>query len=146
MELIIDRIEDDDEYVQIFTNYYMMKNDFPERILTDTNISSSPEFSEFLQENALKKVNIVTPSAGEGAKLLEIARNNAREKLTRALSYNDKKKAVLLELKELLGLENFPSVIEAYDISNTAGEENVCGMVVFLNGKPDKKNYKRICE
>ena len=52
---IIDRIEDDDEYVQIFTNYYMMKNDFPERILTDTNISSSPEFSEFLKSVKIAK-------------------------------------------------------------------------------------------
>ncbi len=140
---IVDRIDDIDEYVQIFANYYMSKNDYPERILTDIGIEKSIDFSEFLYKNADKKISIVSPVSGEGAKLLEMAKNNAREKLSRILSYNDKKKAVLYELKELLALEEFPYVIEAYDISNTAGEENVCGMVVYVNGKPDKKSYKR---
>ncbi|MBR6564209.1 MAG: excinuclease ABC subunit UvrC, partial [Clostridia bacterium] len=41
------------------------------------------------------------------------------------------------------GLSHPPKYIEAYDISNTAGENNVAGMVVFKDGKPYKKAYKR---
>ena len=48
----------------------------------------------------------------------------------------------LNELARLLGLGSAPRVIEAYDISNTAGDENVAGMVVFHDGKPYKPHYK----
>jgi len=50
---------------------------------------------------------------------------------------------VLDELALLLGLDKTPEYIEAYDISHTAGDENVAGMVVFKKGKPFKKAYKR---
>lgn len=43
----------------------------------------------------------------------------------------------------MLGLESVPRYIESYDISHTAGSDNVAGMVVFCDGKPLKKAYKR---
>jgi excinuclease ABC subunit C len=50
---------------------------------------------------------------------------------------------VLNELKELLNLEKVPKIIEAYDISNMSGDNNVAGMVVFKDAKPYKAGYKR---
>ena len=47
------------------------------------------------------------------------------------------------ELKNLLGLEEVPGRIEAYDISNIQGVESVGSMVVFENGLPSKSNYRR---
>ena len=47
------------------------------------------------------------------------------------------------ELGVLLGLEKPPVYIEAYDISNFGGQTIVGGMVVFENGRPLRKNYKR---
>ena len=47
------------------------------------------------------------------------------------------------DLKEILGLTKVPYYIESYDISNTAGAENVAGMVVFENAKPKKSAYKK---
>ena len=46
-------------------------------------------------------------------------------------------------MASVLGLSTPPMYIEAYDISNTAGSENVAGMIVFKNGKPYKGAYKR---
>ena len=71
-----------------------------------------------------------------------MCRDNAAENLALHLNRAGDKTSVLSELKELLGLETTPEIIEAYDISNTAGEENVAGMVVFSAGKPDRKRYR----
>ena len=49
----------------------------------------------------------------------------------------------LEELKEVLHLPKIPGKIEAYDISNFAGKENVGSMVVFVDGKPEKSLYRR---
>ena len=52
-------------------------------------------------------------------------------------------KRLILDLKEELGLSSPPYRIESYDISNTAGEDNVGCMVVFVNGEPAKRFYRR---
>ncbi|MEK7813820.1 MAG: GIY-YIG nuclease family protein, partial [Candidatus Desantisbacteria bacterium] len=49
----------------------------------------------------------------------------------------------LLEIKRLLHLEKIPSRIEAFDISNISGKLAVGSMVVFVNGKPEKSEYRR---
>ena len=51
--------------------------------------------------------------------------------------------AALEELGNLLGLTKAPEYIESYDISHTFGADNVAGMVVYHNGRPMKKAYKR---
>lgn len=141
---IIERIDGtQEEIVQILCNYYIEKNDIPERISLEYTLTDAEYLLEFLSEKANKKVNIISPKSGESYMLLEMAKNNANEKLTRVLSFNDKRKAALYDLKEMLGLDTLPTRIEAYDISNTNGSENVCGMVVFVNGKPEKKSYRK---
>ena len=47
------------------------------------------------------------------------------------------------ELKKILGLKRTPEYIEAYDISHTAGSDNVAGMVVFKDARPLRSAYKR---
>ncbi len=49
----------------------------------------------------------------------------------------------LSELAELLGISKIPRVIEGYDISHMQGTDNVASMVVFANGVPDKKSYRK---
>lgn len=141
---IFDRLEKNDEdYVQLIANYYSARTDFPDRVCVEYDFDKSEYLAEYLKNLSGKRIVIFNPKSGESAVLLETAKKNAAEKLSRVLAYNDKKKAALLELKELLGLSEFPAVIEAYDISNMNGSENVGGMVVYINGKPDKKRYRR---
>lgn len=141
---IIDRPDNnEEEYISLLAGYYSNKNDFPDRICIDFDFSPDSFINEYLNRVSGKKISVVNPKAGESFTLLQMAKRNASEKLSVVLSYNDKKRAVLFELKELLGLDNFPSVIEAYDISNMNGSENVGGMVVYIDGKPAKKNYRR---
>ena len=141
---IFDRIENPEEdYVEMLANFYSQPTELPERICLDTELNQKEFLEDYFTELRGKKVSLYVPKSGEAKVLLDRAKTNASEKLTRVLSYNDKQNAALHELQELLGLDRFPAYIEAYDISNTAGQENVAGMVVFVNGRPLKRCYKR---
>ena len=74
---------------------------------------------------------------------MTMCRNNASERLAQSLGRSMGQTAGLDELARLLGLPKPPEYIESYDISNTAGEDNVAGMVVFKNGKPFKQGYRK---
>ena len=50
---------------------------------------------------------------------------------------------ILEELQEILELPYFPARIESFDISNISGADNVAGIVVFENGKPNRAEYRR---
>jgi len=90
-----------------------------------------------------RKVKISVPQKGRPQKLMEMCRANAAEKLAYSIGGAGKETAALDELARLLGLSSPPEYIEAYDISHTAGADNVAGMVVFKNGLPYKSAYKR---
>jgi excinuclease ABC subunit C len=47
------------------------------------------------------------------------------------------------QLERAIGLKSAPARIECFDISNTMGQQAVGSMVSFLNGRPDKSNYRR---
>ena len=141
---IFDRIEQTaEEYTDFISAFYSARGDYPARVGVDIPAEELDLLRDFLSESAGRKVEVYTPKAGENRALIEMAHKNAQEKLARVLAFDDKKKAALHELQELLGLDHFPEYIESYDISNTNGAENVGGMVVFRNGRPLKKNYRK---
>ena len=98
---------------------------------------------QWLSEKRGKRVHLSVPQRGERLRLVEMCRKNASEKLFQRQGRLSKDNAPLQELRELLGLSVYPDYIEAYDISHTAGSDNVAGMVVFKNGKPYKSAYRR---
>ncbi len=59
------------------------------------------------------------------------------------ISVHEKYAADTVELAKILGLPKVPNRIEGYDISNLFGQEAVGSMVVFANGEPDKKEYRK---
>lgn len=102
---------------------------------------------ELLQKFLNKKIYIITNPHGINKKLLEMALENAKEYLEKhlqkeKLKYNNTLGAIK-SLKEKLSLKNLPQRIECYDISNISGTNKVCSMVVFKNGEPSKKDYRK---
>jgi len=65
----------------------------------------------------------------------------AFEQRFRVLNPNSEK--LLGDLQEILELPYFPERIESFDISNISGSENVAGIVVFENAKPNRSEYRR---
>ena len=141
---IIDAPEDDAvARYELIMSYYSMRERIPPRILIDSLPQDAELISQWLSEKLGKKVSFVIPQRGGQLKLLEMCRSNASEKLALSLGRKGKDTAALDELARLLGLGSPPEYIESYDISHTAGTENVAGMVVFKNGQPYKQAYKR---
>lgn len=141
---IIDAPEDDAvARYELIMGYYSIRERIPPRILIDSLPQDAELISQWLSEKLGKKVSFVVPQRGGQLKLLEMCRSNASEKLALSLGRKGKETAALDELARLLGIDSPPEYIESYDISHTAGTENVAGMVVFKNGQPYKQAYKR---
>jgi len=120
-----------------------MERQIPPLIVLDGEINDSELLSEWLTEKRGKKATVLVPQRGEKAKVSAMCLNNAAQKLGEYLGRSGKETAVLDELAKILGLSHTPEYIESYDISHTAGSDNVAGMVVFRNGTPYKKAYRR---
>ncbi len=141
---IFDKLESPEEdRSRLLTQFYTIRDDVPERVSVDIAPADSQLLEEWLSEKRGKKVRIFVPKQGEGMKLMRLARENASEKLSKYTGKNEKQQRVLDELGETLGLQKTPVYIEAYDISHTAGSETVGGMIVFKDGKPYKKAYRK---
>lgn len=130
-------------YGEFLTQYYFDKEDIPPRVLLDGTFEGITLTEQWLSEAAKKKVKIIIPKAGEQKDIVSMCRNNAADNIAQRLKRSGKETAVLNELATLLGLKKVPQYIEAYDISHTAGDQNVGAMVVFKDGKPLKSAYKK---
>ncbi|MCX8131340.1 MAG: excinuclease ABC subunit UvrC [Clostridia bacterium] len=100
-----------------------------------------------INERKTARVHIKIPRKGEKHELIEMVGQNAEIALNQFKDKVRKEETLssggLEGIAGLLGLENPPERIEAYDISNTGSTEIVASMVVFENGMPSKKEYRR---
>lgn len=143
-DFYINNILDFDEArTDFFMSYYSLNRDIPKRIITDTSFKDIEILERILSEKAQKSVNIIVPKIGEQYKLVQMCISNACDYLSQKQYKNLHKTAELEELAILLGLPKAPEIIEAYDISHTAGADTVGAMTVFKSGSPDKRMYKR---
>ncbi len=128
---------------EFITSYYSMNRKIPPRIEIDGDVEGKENIEKWLSQKRGTNVSVVIPQKGVQAKLIEMCKSNASQKLLEKYRVNDRSREALEELSLLLGLSKVPSYIEAYDISHTGGGDNVAGMVVFKDGKPLKEAYRR---
>lgn len=97
----------------------------------------------------LKDVTFTIPVRGDKRKLLELSVLNVKQykvdRLKQAEKLNPEQRSVRLlkEIQQKLHLDNLPMRIECFDNSNIQGSDAVAGCVVFLKGKPSKKDYRK---
>ena len=127
--------------------FYMEQEYVPKEIIIEDEIEDSFILSEWLSSKKGQKVTIRVPQKGAKKSLIEMVRKNAIEYLEKLSDMNKRKyeKSIgaLEELKQILNLDNIPKRIESFDISNIQGVDSIGSMVVFTNGKKDKKEYRR---
>lgn len=127
--------------------FYMEQEYIPKEIIIEDEIEDSFILEEWLSAKKGQKVIIRVPQKGEKKSLIEMVRKNAIEYLEKFSDINKRKyeKSIgaLEELKQILNLESIPKRIESFDISNIQGVDSIGSMVVFTNGKKDKKEYRR---
>ncbi len=136
-------MDDGGELSQFILSYYSMNREIPRNITLDRELDDKEAVEKWLSEKLGRRVYITNPQRGEQAQLVSMCRKNAVEVLAQIKGRTSREYSVLEELKGLLGLSKIPEYIESYDISNLAGTENVAGMIVYENGKPLKKAYKK---
>lgn len=130
-------------YSEFLPRYYQDNEDIPPQILIDTEPFDKALIERWLTDTKKTKVAISVPQKGKLRELVDMCQKNAVESLAKRIERSGRETSALNELMTLFGLKNIPKRIEAYDISNTAGSENVASMVVFLNGRAEKSLYRK---
>ncbi|MCK9492416.1 MAG: excinuclease ABC subunit UvrC [Sulfurimonas sp.] len=133
--------DEDELYQRALINFY--KDEKPPivaPILVASEFDGLDLMEEYLSNLFEKKASIKQPKQGKRKQLIDLAILNANELLKKDKNSNDKK--VLYDLKELCGLDRVPNRVEVFDNSHMSGVATVGAMIVYEDGKFDKKSYR----
>jgi excinuclease ABC subunit C len=133
---------------QFVTQFYTEAATIPQQVMLPEEIEERKIIAQWLRsKRGGEKVEIFVPQQGQSRELVQMAAENATETLQALRSQweadTHKQEQALTELQEALHLPEPPNRIECYDISNTQGTAIVGAMVVFTQGTPDKKLYRK---
>lgn len=132
------------EDMHFFLNsYYNDNHDIPPEIIVGLMPTQPELIQTWLREKTGHKVDIRIPQKGNKKQVLDMAQENVRLLWAEKHEKDEKNQAILLQLSKVLNLEVVPSRIECFDISHLSGQETVASMVVFTEGLPDSKFYRR---
>ena len=124
---------------QEFLKAFYSSNQIPREILLSQECWSDSQEKEALQRFFSKErgacVTLSVPKRGNRLLLVKLAQKNIEASLS--------SDGPLIDLQTELNLPAVPRIIECFDVSNLASEHLVSGMVRFVDGKPDKNNYRR---
>jgi excinuclease ABC subunit C len=119
----------------------------PKIVLLPVELDDAAVIAEWLSEKRGEPVTVRTAKSGVLRDLLDLAERNARQALREELQREEQERLsrefALRSLQTHLNLSTLPRRIECYDISTTMGVETVGAMVVFVDGKPAKSEYRR---
>ena len=127
----------------VVTQYYLGRELLPREILLPLPAEDMDTLSALLTERCGHTVTLRVPQRGQRRELLDIACRNAREEVERVTSDAERIAGTLRLLQELAGLPVPPRRMESCDISHTGGADQVASMVVFVDGRPLKRDYRR---
>ena len=139
-----ERILDEDTLGAFICEHYAVREYIPKQILLSFPLSDDEleGLSRYLSTMAGHKVTVRTPERGNNHTLCELVRSNAAEKVRQYRLDAERDEGALARLAEILELPTYPCRIEAYDISNLGAEHLTAGMVVCVDGKFAKSDYR----
>ena len=133
-----------DSVDEMLTSYILQFYQLPSNIIPD-EILIPPLDTKDILEKALS-AKIIVPIIGDKKKILDLANLNALNTLDTnnqiRLNKYKKTKEPLFDLAKILNIE-YPKRIEIFDNSNISGSFAVSGMVVYVDGIPSKKDYRK---
>lgn len=134
---------------EFIKQYYYANVLIPKEILVEKRIKDEDLLAQWLSDQKGNKVLLSSPRRGEKKALLALVKQDVEEMVKtldeRVQRRAEKQLAIVNGFGEILGKEYAKRLrrIEAYDISNINGIDSVGGMVVFVDGHPYKKGYRR---
>lgn len=138
--------------ITFIQEYYQLvdKSEIPKELLLSSEIEleESKIIKEWLTLKKGSKISIITPKLQKKLELVEMADKNAAAslesiKISELNSLQNEWNEIGSYIQEKLNLPNFPARIECFDISHIQGTNTVASMVVFVNGKPYKTDYRK---
>lgn len=138
----------DELYLSTIKQYYANEYvDIPREIILEIEPPEDESLAGWLSERATRKVNLFSPKRGDLKSLVRMCRENANLQLGEIQLQKMKRDGnvphTLASLKRDLRLSKLPRRIECFDISNLQSSDIVAGMVVFVDGKPRKSEYRK---
>ena len=126
--------------------FYMGTPFIPREILLEEEVPDTEILEKWLSDKRGGKVSFLTPKRGTKHKMMELAYKNAQNVLIKDSEKLKREEhrtiGAVHELEQLLGIRGL-NRMEAFDISNTNGYENVASMVVFEKGKARRSDYRK---
>lgn len=126
--------------------YYAGTPYLPKELLLQTQVEDAELIEDWLSSKRGQRTYLTVPKIGQKNKLVELAKENAKSVLERDKDRIKREEGrtigAVKEIGELIGLRDIQRM-EAFDISNISGFENVGSMVVFEAGKPKRSDYRK---
>ena len=137
-------IEDDAELLSSALNTaYDGASPIPAEIVVPFLPTDADTLEAVLSERAGRRVHLVRPERGDKVRLVELATENARARLTRHGEESARRHDALVTLAALCGLDGPPHRIECFDNSHLGGTGTVAAMAVLIDGVPVRAEYRR---
>lgn len=140
-------VDQQDFFRGFLLQYYDEQDYIPKEILLPYNPPDFRALSNWLRAKRGQAVYVLSPQRGEKYRLLKMAGENVALSLEQEIFRRNRAKeeaaGTLERLREVLVLKTPPRRIEAFDLSNLQGEEQVASMVVFEEGIPRSDAYRR---
>ncbi len=140
-----DAFEEEDSPLSAFiSSLYQAREYIPREILLSFELPDHEIdlLTEYISERAGHRVTIRTPKRGAGRYLCDMAAEDAKTHSENTRKRETGTEKMLANLASLLALEVYPTRIEAYDISNLGSEHITAGMIVAVDGKFKKSDYR----
>ena len=123
--------------------YYAPRGQLPRQVLLPCELEDAVPLMRLFSEQAGHKVELLTPQRGAKMDLIRLANTNAAEEVERWTSREERQSRLMALLARMLDLDAPPRRMESYDISNQGADDIVASMVVYVNGRPLKRDYRR---
>jgi excinuclease ABC subunit C len=131
----------------LLEQYYLEADDIPAQVFLQASPDHEEAVALWLGSRRGAPVELLVPGEGEEARVVRLSFSNARflldELKVQRLKRADHIPFVLTSLQKDLRLARPPKRIECFDISNIQGADTVASMVVFVDGKPRKSEYRK---
>ncbi|HVS46946.1 MAG TPA: excinuclease ABC subunit UvrC [Verrucomicrobiae bacterium] len=125
----------------------LSSNAVPKEILVGAQPPERPVIETWLSALKGQRVRVLVPQRGPRADYLRLVQKNAEQNLKASLANQEIQETAqaqaLTELADALELPKVPHRIECYDISNIQGTNAVASMIVFVEGRAKKSDYRK---
>ena len=143
----VEHLSESEILEKVIETFYLETDFIPDEIFLQNEIENIDLIKKWLGEKKKGKIVFIVPKAGDKEKLINMCKANAKYLLDELKIQKMKKERHIPHsakaLQRDLRLKNIPERIDCFDISNIQGSDSVASMVVFIEGKPKKSEYRK---